>query len=386
MRLINNTGTDRVIDVLRQTAQSGASLDIASPALSLFAFFEIRDLLNHVMHSRLILSLDANGDLTLLGSAADRAARNRLQARWLANDCAKWIHEKTEVRASSSLLPQSAYFIRNLDATRCRVITGNCSLTTDGLGLAPGNHLGLIQCVETPEEVKLFANWFESLWNAMPASAKAKEQLLEQIHAMGDHHAASLIYYQALFQLFKAHGDELDEEQIVKSATGIKNTTVWKKLFKFQRDGVVGSIEKLERFGGCIIADSVSQGEAGKMVLDDAVVLCEMSVHDASAAFLRSLSVTSQPRTHLMALYQGWINCMQAFQAAQITGRFVLPTNGEAACVRRDALVEYECLTGRIASLRAQAERESQISRRVDLNMEIKLLQAELTETTKRMG
>ena len=109
MKLIKNTGTDRVIDVLRQTVQSGASLDIASPALSLFAFFELRDLLNHAAHSRLILPLDADGDLTLLGSAADRAARNRLQARWLARECAKWIREKTEVRASSSLLPQSAY-------------------------------------------------------------------------------------------------------------------------------------------------------------------------------------------------------------------------------------------------------------------------------------
>ena len=36
----------------------------------------------------------------------------------------------------------------------------------------------------------------------------------------------------------------LDEEKIVKSATGIRNTVVWKKLYKFQRDGVVGAIEK----------------------------------------------------------------------------------------------------------------------------------------------
>ena len=56
-------------------------------------------------------------------------------------------------------------------------------------------------------------------------------------------------------------GDEMDEERIVKSATGIRNTVVWKKLFKFQRDGVVGAIDKLNRFGGCIIADSVGLGK-----------------------------------------------------------------------------------------------------------------------------
>ncbi|HEY5504907.1 MAG TPA: SNF2-related protein, partial [Sedimentisphaerales bacterium] len=261
MKLISNTGTNRVIDALRQSFQSGASLDIATPFLSLFAFSELRDLLNHAKHSRLILPLNPDGDLTLLGSAADRPARNRLHARWLARECANWIREKVELRQSSSLLPQSAYLIRQIETARSRIITGNCPLTTDGLGLAPGNQFSLIQCTETPEEVKLFAAWYESLWNAMPASEQAKEKMLAHLQEYSDHRAAAVIYYQVLFQLFKARGDELDEERIVKSVTGIKNTTVWKKLFKFQRDGVVGAIEKLERFGGCIIADSVGLGK-----------------------------------------------------------------------------------------------------------------------------
>jgi len=261
MRLISNTGTNRVIDALRQSFRSGASLDIASPFLSLFAFFELRDLLSHSGSSRLILPLDTDSDLKLLGSAADRPARNRLHARWLARECAKWIRENIELRLSSSPLPQSAYIIRQIDAAQSRVITGNCPLTTDGLGLTPGNQFSLIQCAETPEEVELFAGWYESLWNGMPASDQAKEKMLVQLQEISDHNAAALIYYQILFQLFKTRGDELDEDRIVKSATGIKNTTVWKKLFKFQRDGVVGAIEKLERFGGCIIADSVGLGK-----------------------------------------------------------------------------------------------------------------------------
>ncbi|MDP2780346.1 hypothetical protein [Devosia sp.] len=71
----------------------------------------------------------------------------------------------------------------------------------------------------------------------------------------------SLLYFKFLFELFKDLGDELDEERIVKSATGIRDTAVWKKLFKFQRDGVVGAIDKLECIGGCIIADSVGLGK-----------------------------------------------------------------------------------------------------------------------------
>lgn len=261
MKLIDNTGTNRVIDALRQTVRPNACLDIASPHLSLFAFMELRDLFGHTKQSRLVLPLGEEDDLSLLGSAADRAVRNKLQVKWVARECARWIRDMTEVRGSSSFLPQSTYYIRHDDKGQDRIITGNCPFTTDGLGLTPGNHLGLIQCAETIEEVALLGSWYESLWNAMPSSPKAKEELLSRLEMIADHSAASLIYYQVLFQLFKTRGDELDEEQIVKSATGIKDTTVWKKLFKFQRDGVIGAIEKLERFGGCIIADSVGLGK-----------------------------------------------------------------------------------------------------------------------------
>ena len=128
-----------------------------------------------------------------------------------------------------------------------------------------------------------------------------------------------------------------------------------------------------------------SQGEAGKMVLDDAVTLCDLTKHAATGAFLDSLPLALQPRTHLLELYQGWIYCTEAFQAARITGRFVLCTSSEAACARREALLQYDDLACRIALLRAQAEREPQINRRVDLNLEIKKMAAEMAEALIRM-
>jgi len=89
--------------------------------------------------------------------------------------------------------------------------------------------------------------------------------------------------------MFKDLGDELDEERIVKSATGIRNTRVWKKLFKFQRDGVIGAIDKLERIGGCIIADSVGLGKTFEALAiikyyelrnDRVLVLCPKRLRD----------------------------------------------------------------------------------------------------------
>jgi SNF2 family DNA or RNA helicase len=84
-------------------------------------------------------------------------------------------------------------------------------------------------------------------------------------------------------------GNPLSLDRIVKSATGIRNTVVWKKLYKFQRDGVVGAIDKLDRFGGCIIADSVGLGKTFEALAiikyhelrnDRVLVLCPKRLRD----------------------------------------------------------------------------------------------------------
>ncbi len=261
MRLIKNTGNDRVIDELRQVLGPQSSLDLASPAFSLFAFAELREVLEKLDACRMILPNVNDSGLGLTGSDNDRAFRNRLQAHWLARECVAWIRTKVELRAAPALLPQAILIMGKADLESQRVITGNCPFTTEGLGLTPGNQFSLIQCSERPEESAILGGWFTSLWNMLPRADQHKAAFLSRLQFLVDPKAPSLIYYLTLFHVFKDLGDELDEERIVKSATGIRNTTVWKKLYKFQRDGVVGAIDKLERLGGCIIADSVGLGK-----------------------------------------------------------------------------------------------------------------------------
>src|ERR1019366_6443297 len=261
MKLIKNTGNDRVMDSLRAGLTPAAKLDIATPAFSVFAFAEFAAQLQSLSACRLVLPDSSQTDLQLLGSDADRAFRNQLTARWLARQCADWISNRVEVRSTQTALPQSSLIATDADAALSRAITGHCPFTTDGLGLTPGNPLSLIQCSETPDECATLQTWFTKLWESLPASPADKQNLLAQLATVTDHKAPALAYYLILYHLFKDLGDTLDEEQIVKSATGIRNTVVWKKLFKFQRDGVVGAIDKLARLGGCIIADSVGLGK-----------------------------------------------------------------------------------------------------------------------------
>lgn len=126
-----------------------------------------------------------------------------------------------------------------------------------------------------------------------------------------------------------------------------------------------------------------AQNEAGKIVLDDGVTECALVDHSETPSLLKCLALALQPRAHLFALYQGWLACLEAFRAAQITGRLELPADSTSQKARRKALAEYARLEREIAALRFQAEKEKQVSRRVELNLELKRLTTALTETSQ---
>lgn len=259
MRLLKNSGSERVVDELRGVGR-GARLDIATPRLSLFGFGELADDLGRAAQTRLVVPGRPADDLELLGAAADLPLRNRLQTPWLARRCADWIDRAVDVRASTGAIAQGAFVI-SAEGKPSRVITGACALTTAGLGLVASPDLSLVQVAETADECTQLAAWFDAMWQQLSATTEAKERLVAQLRALAEHRAPSQIYFLTLYHLFKDLGGELDEAKIVRAATGIRETAVWKKLYKFQRDGVIGAIEKLDRFGGCIIADSVGLGK-----------------------------------------------------------------------------------------------------------------------------
>jgi hypothetical protein len=259
MRLVTNRGTDRVADLLDTALPQGQAIDILSHQWSLFAFDAIAKSLGRVAGSRVILPPEGT-DLGLLGGAADRAARNQLRARWIAQQCREWLLAKAEVRRAPGAVPQGAVVVRDTDGSPVQALVGSLAFTTPGLGSAPGNPFDLINLSESDLEAANLSQWFETQWHSLPTGAAGKTALLQELDGLAAHRPPVQIYAAVLNAIFGTN-DELDEDTIIKSETGIRNTMVWKKLYKFQRDGVVGAIDKLNRFGGCIIADSVGLGK-----------------------------------------------------------------------------------------------------------------------------
>ena len=155
MKLVTNSGTDRVIDLVRPHLQPGNQLGCVTPSFSLFAYAELRGALVPLERVQLILP-PADDAQEFLGGEGDRAQRNQLQARWLANQCAQWMSTKVELRRALGRVPQGAVVMRNAQGAAEQVVLGSFAFSTDGLGLTPGNPLNLIQASETGAEAAQF--------------------------------------------------------------------------------------------------------------------------------------------------------------------------------------------------------------------------------------
>lgn len=129
-----------------------------------------------------------------------------------------------------------------------------------------------------------------------------------------------------------------------------------------------------------------AQNEAGKVVLDGEVTTVALgSGSDTEQAFIQSLMLAAQPQASMLALYQGWIDCVVALQAAAHTGRFTRSATPAAAAARRQALRDSQRLQEEAARLRAQATKEKQMARRVELNLALQRVKAELASAREQL-
>lgn len=124
-----------------------------------------------------------------------------------------------------------------------------------------------------------------------------------------------------------------------------------------------------------------SQGESGKVVVDDLrqVSLEPAALTAADERFLESLAISGLPSQDLFALYNGLFGRLAALEAARMTGSFRPPETPEQGQALRQSLDRREHLQREIASLRARAKKEKQLNRRVELNLVMKRLEAELS-------
>jgi hypothetical protein len=107
MKLITNSGTERVLDELRTWQTDKTPINIMSPCFSVHAFDEVADQFEKAADFRLILGNDEIVAQGLFGGPNETAMRAKLKGRWLAKRASAWLKKSAKVGQVNSAPPQS---------------------------------------------------------------------------------------------------------------------------------------------------------------------------------------------------------------------------------------------------------------------------------------
>ena len=223
-------------------------LQILTPFITLYGFEIIKKSLNTNM--KLLISDRIE---KIIGVNEELKYKNQLKQTFLARKFAELI-QKIEVK---STLQKNLSILNIIKENSITSIQGNFDLSLAGLGKIASNSYYTNLVVNNERK---FLNVFNDLWN-MPTNEDLKSETTDYLKKIYEEKSPEFIYFFTLYKIFENILDNFDEEKIINSKTGFKDTVIWNKLFNFQKDAVIGAIEKLEKYNGCIIADSVGLGK-----------------------------------------------------------------------------------------------------------------------------
>lgn len=274
MKMIDNI-TTTVRDDLQQIIRKGSKVSIAAACFSIYAYQELKKQLEHVDEIRFIFTSPTfisektpkekrefyiprlSRERSLYGTEFEVKLRNELTQKAIAKECADWIRRKVHFRSNTS--PQQMMGFLNVDESTYMPING---FTTVDLGCERGNNVFYyVQRSEAAENGRMYLNLFDEIWNDQKKLQDVTELVIESISAAYRENSPDFIYFYTLYNIFNEFLDDISEDVLPNEATGFKQSKVWGMLYNFQKDAVLAIISKLEKFNGCILADSVGLGK-----------------------------------------------------------------------------------------------------------------------------
>lgn len=267
----------RVVDELKAELDKGSKLSVISAYFTIYAFAELKKELSKIDNMRFIFTeptfvhkdqelireyyIERNPEKKMSGNEFEIKLRNEMKQAAIAKECAQWLEKKAEIKSLRQANPAQPRLVYIENPEDNVSINGTVDFTSDGLGITTSNRLDSNMCLYGKDYTISFLQAFNELWEDDTAVQDVKDKVLEQMKILYKENTPEFIYFVTLYNIFNDYLDELTEDNIVKSRTGFKETQIWNKLYKFQKDGVMGAIDKIEKYNGCIIADSVGLGK-----------------------------------------------------------------------------------------------------------------------------
>lgn len=272
MEIINNT-TKTLRDDLKNELKRGSKLSIAAACFSIYAFQELKQELLGIDELRFIFTSPTfttekvkkekrefyiprlNRERSLYGTEFEVKLRNELTQKAIAKECAEWIKNKVTFKSNTSDKSIQGQIV--VDGIGYTPIN---NFTTVELGCEKGNIINT-SIVKDESLAKVLLNDFNDIWNDGKVLQEVTDEVIENITAAYNENAPDFIYFVTLYNIFNEFLEDISEDVLPNEATGFKDSKIWSMLYNFQRDAALAIINKLEKYNGCILADSVGLGK-----------------------------------------------------------------------------------------------------------------------------
>ena len=272
MELINNT-TKTLKDDLSVEIKKGSKLSIAAACFSIYAFQELKKQLTSIEELRFIFTSPTfvaektkkekrefyiprlNRERSLYGTEFEIKLRNEMTQKAIAKECADWIKEKVTFKSNISDKTIQGQLV--VDDTGYTPIN---NFTTVELGCEKGNVISTT-IVKDQSLAQTLIRDFNEIWNDKKVLQEVTDEVVESITAAYNENSPDFIYFVTLYNIFNEFLEDVSEDVLPNEATGFKDSKIWGMLYNFQKDAALAIINKLEKYNGCILADSVGLGK-----------------------------------------------------------------------------------------------------------------------------
>lgn len=273
MEIIDNINKTLKEDLTKEI-HKGSKVSVAAACFSIYAFAELKKQLKNVDELRFIFTSPTfikekarrekrefyiprqEREKNLFGSEFEIKLRNEMTQKMIAKECAEWIRKKAVFKSNTTNENMMGFI--NVDDKNYMPLNG---FTTVDLGCERGNNAYyMVQKSEAPMS-EAYLQLFEQIWNDESKLQEVTKEVLDNITTVYNENSPEFIYFMTLYHVFSEFLDDISEDELPNEATGFKQSKIWNLLYDFQKDAVLAIINKLERYNGCILADSVGLGK-----------------------------------------------------------------------------------------------------------------------------